>query len=395
MKLGRITELSQFYKSGLLEDTIPFWMQHNKDEEHGGFFNYLDQDGSVYGTDKPVWVLCRYTWLMSLLYNNVAKRNEWLEAAQWGINFIRKHCFDTDGRMFFLVDRQGRPLMKRRYLFTETFGVIAMSEAGLASGNEELIDHAKSLYKLILRYYNDPSLLPAKINPATRAAKGHSMPMILLATSQEIRKTGAEALYEQVIDNSLKEVCEHFMRYDEEALLESVGPNGERLDGPDGRSIVPGHAIETAWFMLREARNRNNDAALIEKACLIIDWSLKRGWDEEFGGILYYTDVEGKPCVQYEHDMKLWWPHNETLYACLLAYHLTGQDKYAQWYEKVHAYAFSHFPDAQYGEWFKYLHRDGTVSHRLKGNIWAGPFHLPRMQYNCWQLLEEMKASRQ
>jgi hypothetical protein len=35
------------------------------------------------------------------------------------------------------------------------------------------------------------------------------------------------------------------------------------------------------------------------------------------------------------------------------------------------------------------LHRDGSVSTRLKGNMWKGPFHLPRMQWYCWQRLEE------
>ena len=57
--------------------------------------------------------------------------------------------------------------------------------------------------------------------------------------------------------------------------------------------------------------------------------------------------------------MKLWWPHNEALYACLLAYHTTGDEKYAQMYETTHSWVFSHFPDKTYGEWYGYLHRDG------------------------------------
>ena len=67
--------------------------------------------------------------------------------------------------------------------------------------------------------------------------------------------------------------------------------------------------------------------------------------------------------------------------------------QYEQWYEKLHAYAYAHFPDHEYGDWFKYLHRDGTLSSTVKGNRWAGPYHLPRMQYNCWKLLEEMRAN--
>ena len=389
MERKRMEELLAVYRDGLLNDTVPFWMKHTIDREYGGFLNFLDQDGSVVNTDKPVWVLGRFIWLMSALYNRVEKKAEWLETAKHGIDFIEKHCFDTDGRMFYEVTRDGRPLRKRRYLFTETFGVIAFSEYSLAAGDEERLDRARSLYRLLIRYSQNPELLPPKIYPQTRQAKSHAMAMILLATTQQLRRTGDDPLYEEVINHSLEEVFRDFMHEDVKAVFETVGPNGERLDSPEGRSIVPGHAIETAWFIMEEGRHRKDDA-LIEKACTILDWMLDWGWDPKYGGLLYYVDVEGKPCEPYEHDMKLWWPHNEAIYACLLAYRLTGKKKYEEWFEKIHEWSYSHFPDRKNGEWFKYLHRDGTVSSTLKGNRWGGPFHLPRMQLNCWKLLEEM-----
>ena len=128
MKLERIDELIQIYRDGLLDSTLPFWTKHAVDREGGGFFNYLDHDGTLLGTDKPVWVLSRFTWLTALLYNELEQRDDWLELSKHGLDFIEKHCFDTDGRMFYEVTRDGRPLRKRRYLFTETFGVIALSE---------------------------------------------------------------------------------------------------------------------------------------------------------------------------------------------------------------------------------------------------------------------------
>jgi len=392
MKQARIEELVTVHRDGLLNDTMPFWMAHTIDRECGGFLNYLDRDGAVLNTDKPVWVLGRFTWLTAMLYNNVEQRADWLDTARHGIEFIEQHCFDTDGRMFYEVTRDGRPLRKRRYVFTETFGVLAFSEYALAAQDEARLDKARDLLKLLFRYRNKPELLPPKVYPQTRQTKSHAMAMILLCVAQQMRKTGQDPLYDELIDLSMREVFDDFMRPDEKALLETVGANGERLDSVEGRSIIPGHAIETAWFIMEEYRHRK-DEALLEKACLILDWSLERGWDREFGGLLYYVDAEGKPPEPYEHDMKLWWPHNEALYACLLAHHLTGDTKYERWYDRLHAYTYAHFPDQECGEWFKYFHRDGTLSTPIKGNRWAGPFHLPRMQYNCWQLLEHMKAS--
>ena len=119
----------------------------------------------------------------------------------------------------------------------------------------------------------------------------------------------------------------------------------------------------------------------------MLDWMWARGWDQEFGGFLYFTDVHGKPVQEYWHDMKFWWPHNEAEIATLLAFHLTGDAKYAERHRQVRAYGLRTFHDPEFGEWFGYVHRDGRISSPLKGNLWKSPFHLPRMQLYCWNLL--------
>ena len=158
------------------------------------------------------------------------------------------------------------------------------------------------------------------------------------------------------------------------------------IDNPAGRTINPGHACENAWFLMNEAAY-SNDKKLLEKALNMLDWSLEKGWDREYGGVMYFVDSADKPCEQLEWDMKLWWVHNEILIATLMAYGMTGDKKYWDWFEKVHQYTFSHFPDNEYGEWYGYLHRDGTVSHTLKGSMWKGPYHLPRCLILCERLL--------
>ncbi|MCX7800302.1 MAG: AGE family epimerase/isomerase [Fimbriimonadales bacterium] len=388
----RFAELAEVHRRLLLEDVVPFWIRHSPDRECGGFLTFLDEDGSVYGTDKAVWLQGRIAWLFARLYNEVERREEWLELSRHGLDFLERHGYDQDRRMFFLTTRDGRPLRKRRYVFSETFAAIAFAEYARATGDARAIRQAAETFRTAHRYHTTPGLLEPKEIQSTRPSKGHAMPMILLATATILQQVDSDPLYEQVIDASLREVFEHFCHPEFEALLETVGPNGEFIDTPEGRTMNPGHAIETSWFIMDIGRRRR-DPALIERGAQILGWMLEKGWDERFGGILYFRDVLGKPSTQYEWDMKLWWPHVEAMVACAMAFELTGEGRWMDWYRRVHDWAFAHFPDPKHGEWYGYLHRDGTVSHRLKGNGWKGPFHLGRSALLCWRIFERLAAT--
>ena len=385
--------LLRIYRDGLLHDTLPFWIPRAIDREHGGYITSLNEDGTIIHPDKPVWFQGRFAWLLSTLYST-QRRPEWLELARHGIDFINRCCFDLDGRMFFSVTREGKPLRKRRYLYSEVFATMALAAYGRASGEERFARQALDLFKLILRYHRTPGLLPPKTIPETRPMKGLSMLMCLIVTAQELRHAVNDPICTETIDATLAEIERDFLKPEFRCVLETVGPHGEFIDTFDGRMICPGHAIEVGWFILEEARLRQHDPHLIKLGTTIVDWSFEAGWDREHGGILYYRDAHGLPCTEYWHDMKFWWPHNEAIIACLLAWQLTGDPKYARWHEQVHDWAYAHFPDPVYGEWFGYLHRDGSVATRLKGNMWKGPFHLPRMQWYCWQRLEEQLAQQ-
>ncbi|MFY8165076.1 MAG: AGE family epimerase/isomerase, partial [Sediminibacterium sp.] len=215
------------------------------------------------------------------------------------------------------------------------------------------------------------------------------VPMILMNTAQQLRSTIGDERADDCITNWIQEIETYFVKDDIKCVMEQVAPDGSIIDHIDGRTLNPGHAIEGAWFILHEAKHRNNDPKLIHLGCKMLDYMWERGWDKEFGGILYFRDVYNKPVQEYWQDMKFWWPHNEVIIATLLAYLMTGDQKYAQWHKQVHEYAYKHFHDKQNKEWFGYLHRDGTIAQTAKGNMFKGPFHLPRQEWYCAQILKE------
>lgn len=390
----RINELLCVYRDGLLNDVIPFWMENALDREHGGVFSCLDRDGSIYDTDKSVWIQGRFAWMMAALVNTVERKPEWLEAARRTLEFIEQYCYDADGRMFFRVTQRGEPLRKRRYAYSEAFACMAHAAYAKAAGCDRSANRARWLFQQFVDWNFTSGKMPSKDEP-TRPTIGLAPRMISICMAQVLRDTIGDPTAEVWIDRSIDEIQHLFVKPQLQAVMETVGPNGEIYDHVDGRTLCPGHAIECAWFILHEAAIRDNDAHLIKVGCEILDYMWRRGWDRECGGLLYFVDVYEKPVVgEYWHDMKFWWPHNEAIIATLMAYRLTGREEYARWHQQVHDWSYSHFPDSVHGEWYGYLHRDGRISQQAKGTMWKGPFHLPRMQLVCWKLLEQMQQSQ-
>lgn len=374
--------LQKFYDDQLLKNTLPFWFPASIDKEHGGYLLMRDKDGSLLDDDKAVWIQGRFAWLLGTLYNTVEPRQEWLDGAKTGIDFLRTNCFDTDGRMFFHVTRDGKPIRKRRYFFSETFATIAMAAYAKGSGDEAIAGEAREQFGKCLHYAEHPEIFPPKFTDE-RPAMGIGVPMIMINTAQQVRETIGDERCDEVILKYINIIEKFFVKDDIRCVMEQVSPNGEIIDHFDGRTLNPGHAIEASWFILSEAIYRNNDKRLIDLGCRILDYMWERGWDTEYGGILYFRDVFNKPVQEYWQDMKFWWPQNEAIIATLLAYLVTGNEKYGSWHKKIHDYAYENFLDKEHGEWFGYLHRDGRVSVSIKGNMYKGPFHLPRQEWIC------------
>jgi N-acylglucosamine 2-epimerase len=393
MDKERMLQLRDLYRTGLLEDVVPFWLKNSVDREYGGTMTALDRDGTVIDTDKCLWQQGRFAWLLGHMHNTIEQRDEWLDVAGSCVRFIMEHGLAPNGQLYFLVERDGRPLRRRRYAFSESFAAMAMAEYARATGKDEYAAKARLFFTNFAKFHGNASAtgIPEKMEPARRM-RGIGFPMIRLNVAQTLREALGDESFTRAADESIETIAKYHVKDDIQCVMESVGPNGEIVDHSDGRTLNPGHAIEGAWFVLYEAKRRGNDPGLIALGTKMLDWMWHRGWDEEYGGLLYFRDVRGLPVQEYWHDMKFWWPQNEAIIATLLAYQLTGDAKYARWHAMVHDWSYAHFSDPEHGEWYGYLHRDGRIASHAKGTTWKGCFHLPRMQLVCWRILDEMLA---
>ena len=380
------------YQDDLKENILPFWLKHGLDRVHGGVYTCVDRDGTLIDSTKSVWFQGRFGFICAYAYNNIEANEEWLRASKSCVDFIEQHCFDTDGRMYFEVTAEGKPVRKRRYVFSECFAAIAMSEYSMASGDRSYAQKALVLFKQILHFINTKGILEPKYCEGVEM-QGHSITMILINTAARIREAIPAVELDEQISLSIETLQRYFIHPEFEALLETVGPNGEFIDTIVGRTINPGHCIETAWFLLEEAKYRGGDPQLTEVAVKILDWSWKWGWDKEYGGLINFRDCKGLPVQDYSQDMKFWWPQTEAIIATLYAYEATGEERFLRMHQQISDWTYAHFPDAEYGEWYGYLHRDGTVAQPAKGNIFKGPFHIPRMMIKGFMLCRDMMQS--
>ena len=371
----------------LFERVIPFWERHSLDSTYGGYFNCLDEDGSVYDTTKHIWLQGRQAWMFAKLYETVQPEQRWLDISRMGIDFLRKHALTENHRVYFATNREGKGIQIQRKIFSECFYVMALNQFAKVSGESVYKQEAKQLLEHIWNWTKDLSLVGQVAYPGVPPSQGLAVPMILLNVFEEIAGPNWSD-YESEITTCITEILQH-IDSDRKIVFETVGPNGEFIDTIDGRMLNPGHAIEAGWFLQHWAQ-KLNDPSLQQIAFDMVDWSFERGWDQEFGGLYYFLDSEGRPPTPLEWNMKLWWPHTEALYAWALNYKLRRKESDWEHFTTTLKYSFKHFSDPVHGEWYGYLNREGVRTHRFKGGPYKGCFHVPRGLLYTLQCLKEI-----
>lgn len=386
----RFVDLQAIYRAELLERSIPFWLKHAIDRQNGGILTCISDEGQVLSTDKYMWSQLRAIWTFSALYNRIEARSEWLEAARHIFEFVKKYGRDEAGQWVFAVDKTGHTLQGATSIYADGFAIYGLTELARATGDQEAIALALETTHNVQRRLAEPGSYQTAPYPLPKGVKAHGISMIFSHVFNELGNFLGD---EQIIEASLHhaaEVMGVYRRPERQMLFEFVSLDNTLLNTPRGRAIVPGHAIESMWFMIHIYR-QVGDEARIRQAIEAIKWHIELGWDEEYGGILLALDAKGgRPWWNFA-DSKIWWPHTETLYALLLAYELSGETWALDWFERVHTYAFTHYPVPQHGEWTQKLDRRGNKITETVALPVKDPFHLPRSLIYCLDVLQRLE----
>lgn len=329
--------------------------------------------------------------MFAKLYNVAEKRQSWLDIAKHGADFLERHGMNEAGDWYFSLARDGRPLVQPYNWFTDSFAAIGFGQYHLATGDHRARDIAVQTFHHLLRRLSNPKGVYSKVISGTRSMQSMAFPMILINVCRELEGVVEQAELDRVRETAVHDIMElHFDR-NRGIPFDNVAPDGSHVDCFEGRTILPGHGIEAMWFVIDAVRGRG-EREIIETAASTILKLIEFGWDEQYGGLFYYRDIDNHPPLQLEWDQKLWWVHLETLVALLMAWSLTGWKSCWDWFERVHDYVWRHYPDPEFGEWLGYLDRRGEVLIDCKGGKWKGCFHLPRALWLCSEELAALRA---
>lgn len=386
---ARFADLLAIYRAELLERTIPFWLTHALDRQNGGIFTCISDQGHVTSTDKYMWSQLRAIWTFAALYNRIEARAEWLDVAQQLFEFVRRVGRDEHGRWVFAVDAHGGVLQGATSIYADGFALYGLTELARATGDQAALSLALETYENVQARLARPGSYESAPYPVPPGGKAHGISMIFSLAFHEL---GLLLNDESILAAGLhhaEEVMTAFLRPEQGLVYEFVNLDGTLIDSPQGRAIVPGHAIESMWFMIHIYTYWENQTR-IQEAVTAIRKHIAYGWDEPLGGILLARDVAGGEPWWPFAESKLWWPHTEALYALLLAYARENGNWALRWFERVHNYAFKQYPVPGYGEWTQKLDRYGQPFTQTVALPVKDPFHLPRALIYCIDVLTRL-----
>lgn len=379
-------QLQRSYLELLLDGIVPFWKKHGIDAQHGGVLSCMEESGRVISGDKYIWSQARWVWTCSALYNRIEKRPEFLDWARSTIDFLLRHGRDEKGHWVYHTTREGQVVEGATSIYSDCFVVYGLSEYCRAVRNPTLQTLACQIFASIQERIEAPDFSATAPYPLPPNRRNHGVPMILTEVAGELARTTGDRAIAAAADDYAARVMNHFVRPKRQFLLEFLDRNYREVPAPEGTYVMPGHAIESMWFVMRRAL-AHGDRRTVRDAVEVMRWHLEKGWDPEYGGIYLGMDADGHPPYLPNAEAKLWWPHTEALYGLLLARELTGESWCETWFDRVHEWSLHHFPNPETGEWRQRLNRAGEPISKVVALPVKDPFHLPRAVMLSLELL--------
>ena len=394
-----LSNLINSTESELKNNILQFWIDHDVDNENGGFYGYISNDLVIDKTHNKASVLnARILWTFSTACR-VYGDKKYLAVAERAYDYIVKYFIDeANSGVYWLLDYKGNVIDSKNQIYSIAFMIYGMSEFYRAAGRKESLDLAIKLYRSIEDHaydndnggyieamtndwqpLSDMSLSPRDMN-VSKSMNTHLHVMeaytnLLRVWSNDELRNSLEKLVNITINYIIDPNTYQFKLF--------FDKNWTSLSGISSF----GHDIEGSWLLYEAAEVLGNEELLAKVRKISVNMAekaLERGTDKKNGG-LFYEEENGV----LTGDQKEWWPQAESVVGFLNAYQLAGYTYFLIEAIKTWNFINNHIIDKKHGEWFWGTTADGIcVTDDQKVGPWKCPYHNSRM---CFEILHRFK----
>ncbi|MBN2328671.1 MAG: AGE family epimerase/isomerase [Candidatus Omnitrophica bacterium] len=398
-------DVSELLQRILHKNILSFWHPNTVDLERKVYQLNHDIQGKYKGeSNKRLVVQARCVWFYSHLFRKGFGSKEHLDAAQIGFEFLRDHLWDQQyGGFYWEIDAAGEAAtMPDKHLYGQSFGLYALSEYYLASGDREALALARKLFSILEYFAYDPayggyieSFRREWTQPPEKERSYMSAPHNIKLMNTHLHLMEAfTTFYNACKDQTVRERLIELIRIQSNSVLrKNVGACTDRyerdwtpLRGPDYDRVSYGHDLENIWLLMDACSAVGSpDGPLMDLFTELFAYSLQYGFDAEQGGFYNSGPFNGMA----DRRGKDWWVQAEALVSALRMYQKTGEDLYRTCFHKMLDWINRHQIDWRRGEWFALVRENGQGAGD-KAGPWKSPYHNGRAMMECIQIIQEL-----
>ncbi len=399
-----LSVLASEVEAELLENILPFWMNHCVNEAHDGFYGAVANKGEIYaGAPRASVITARVLWTFSKAYQ-LYPREAYQKMADIAYCDLINHFYDSvNGGIFWNITHDGMPEIDGKQAYGQAFAIYGLAQYGEAFGRREPIALAMELFACLETHFYDAKnggyieVLSRDWQPVceTRLHTKGEHPQKTMNTNLHVMEAYTN-LYRVTKDARVKAQLRALVELTLSKIVNHSTYGFNMFFDAEWNSLSSsnsfGHNIEGSW-LLPEAADVLGDAQLSKRvreiSVKMADAVLAAGVDMEDNGILGDTDNG-----VLRSRAKGWWPQAEGIIGFLNAYMLTKDQKYLTCSLRIWDYVKRVFCDHENGEWLYGSWRDVNRYPKkwryfqCKAGRWKCPYHNSRM---CMEVVERAK----